>query len=333
MSSKVGAVLGTMTFGNTEKGAQTNQEDATKMMQMFADSPVSGDVPEFDSARMYQGGYTECVLGNIMKENPNLGTPKCSYSTKANPWFKNSLNPAALREQLEASVKNMGFTPVDIFYLHGPDANTPIEDTLQEVQKLHEEKQFVEFGLSNFTAWETACIHAHMDKNGWIKPTVYQGMYNGLTRAVEEQLFPCLRRLGIRFYAYNPLAGGVLSGKYKLSAEADKDEKEITEGRFNKNTVWGKAYQKRFMQQQQLQAVDLLRAPCDKEGIPMAQAALRWMMHHSKLVEKDRVIIGASKMEHFSANLEALSLGPLPESITKAFDEAWGLTEDRKSVV
>ena len=64
---------------------------------------------------------------------------------------------------------------MDIFYLHGPDAGNEIEPTLEEVAKLHQEKKFHRFGLSNFTSWETVFIHGYMEKKGYILPSVYQG--------------------------------------------------------------------------------------------------------------------------------------------------------------
>ncbi|XP_031232899.1 aflatoxin B1 aldehyde reductase member 2-like [Mastomys coucha] len=108
---------------------------------------------------------------------------------------------------------------VDLFYLHIPDHSTPVEETLQACHQLHQEGKFVELGLSNYASWEVAEICTLCKKNGWILPTVYQrrgkqipayalmGMYNDTTWQVEKELLPCLRHFGLRFYAYNPLAG------------------------------------------------------------------------------------------------------------------------------
>ena len=127
---------------------------------------------------------------------------------------------------------------VNVLYLHAPgevlhcstyvqaslilcelvlDKNTPIEDTLAAVQQLYESKQFAYLGLSNYAAWEVVWIWSYMRERGWVVPTVYQGMYNPLTRSVEVELLPALAKLGIAFYAYNPLCGGLLTGKHKYS--------------------------------------------------------------------------------------------------------------------
>ena len=144
-------------------------------------------------------------------------------------------------------------------------------------------------------------------------------MYNAITRAIEPELMPALRRLGMSFYAYNPLAGGVLTGKHsKGSASGSR-----TGGRFTDDTAWGKIYQSRFMQDAQFDAVEIVRAACKAADIPMAAAALRWMMHHSYLGEGDGVIIGASSLSHFESNMESCAQGPLPPIVVEAYDQAW----------
>jgi len=99
-----------------------------------------------------------------------------------------------------------------------PDSATPIESTLSAVQELHDEDLFEEFGLSNFSAWQVAQAWEIAARHGWIKPSVYQGLYNAITRAVEPELFKCLGNYGIRFHAYNPLAGGAFAKNFAGSA-------------------------------------------------------------------------------------------------------------------
>ena len=103
---------------------------------------------------------------------------------------------------------------VDTLYLHFPDPNTPIEESLSACAELYNGGKFKRFGLSNFPAWQVAHIWHICDRNDWPKPSVYQGLYNALSRAIEPELIPMLRDFDIPFYAYNPLAGGILSGKY-----------------------------------------------------------------------------------------------------------------------
>lgn len=163
-------VLGTMTFGG-----QTLEESARDFLKRFKDggyASVTGDNPELDTAIMYQGGQTEKILGNILGSDAK----PFKIATKANAFSpEKNLSPSGLREQLETSLKSLQAESVDLFYLHAPDADHEIEPTLEEVAKLHKEKKFQRFGLSNFTSWETVYIHSYMAQRGYIRPTVYQG--------------------------------------------------------------------------------------------------------------------------------------------------------------
>ena len=93
-----------------------------------------------------------------------------------------------------------------MWYLHGPDRSVPYEDTLRTVNELYKEGKFKRFGVSNYTAWEVAEIVGICRANGYVQPSVYQGIYNAIQRKVEPELLPCLRKFGIAFFAFNPRA-------------------------------------------------------------------------------------------------------------------------------
>ena len=137
--------------------------------------------------------------------------------------------------------------------------------------------------------------------------------YNVITRGIESELIPALRHANIRLVVYNPLAGGLLSGKHSL---ADGPQA----GRFKDNPM----YLNRFWNDTYFASIDAAKAACEAEGISLAAAALRWLVHHSMLSGKcgDAVIIGASSAAHLEANLVACADGPLPETLLKALDEA-----------
>ena len=145
-------------------------------------------------------------------------------------------------------------------------------------------------------------------------------MYNALTRAVESELFPCLRHLGMSYYAYNPLAGGILSGRHQFDAPPTEP------GRYAGN-AWAERYKERFWKRSIFDAIDSIQATL-KEVSPMTmtEASLRWMRHHSGMSggRGDCIIIGASKEEHVEANLKAVQGGPLDSQVVEAFDRAWG---------
>ncbi|XP_036602847.1 aflatoxin B1 aldehyde reductase member 4-like [Trichosurus vulpecula] len=280
---------------------------------------------ELDTAFMYSDGQSESIVGS-MGLGLGDGGSKAKIATKANPWDGKSLRPESVRSQLETSLQRLQCTRVDLFYLHAPDHNTPVEETLQACNELHREGKFVELGLSNYASWEVAEICTLCKKNGWVIPTVYQGMYNATTRQVETELLPCLRHFGMRFYAYNPLAGGLLTGKYKYE---DKDTKQ-PEGRFFGNS-WAETYRNRFWKEHHFQAIALvekaLAAAYGANPPSMTSAALRWMYHHSQLqgAHGDAVILGMSSLQQLQQNMAASEEGPLEPGVVKAFDQAWNL--------
>ncbi|KAL7947075.1 NADP-dependent oxidoreductase domain-containing protein [Trichoderma barbatum] len=307
-------VFGAMTIG--EKGATQARVhtlgETTEILDVFQEFGHS----EIDTARVYGGGSSENFLGQLDWQKRGI-----VMDTKLSPNDgEYTHQPASVRQGLLDSLKALGTEKVDMWYLHAPDHNTPYEDTLREVNKLYEEGYFKRFGISNYSAWETAQICEICIRNGWKKPDVYQGVYNALHRAVEPELFPCLRNYGIAFYQYNPLAGGILTDKYTL------DFQEHEEGsRFDPSRAQGVNYRSRYWNETYFKALDVARPVAAKLGISTAEAALRWSVHHSLMKNEhgDAVIIGASSAQQLRENLTSLDEGPLPDELVAAFDEGW----------
>ena len=322
----VGAVLGTMTFGSSV--------DAGEVKGIVAAFAAAGG-RELDTAYLYGKGAAEEILGGILRGNRESGasakqragkrsTPgkadsqELAVSTKAHPHATGDLSPASVRAQLERSLERLGMQTVEIFYLHQPDPTTALELTLSACQELYEEGKFRKLGLSNYPAWQVAGAWHTCHARGWVLPTVYQGMYNALTREVERELLPCLRQHSVRFYAYNPLAGGLLTGRYDSA-----DQLPVT-GRFSERP----SYRKRYWNPLFFQALAELRPVCNSAGIPMNEAALRWLLHHSRLQAQsgDAVVLGVSSLEHLRADIPAWRAGPLPQAVTAAFEAAWEIS-------
>ncbi len=273
---------------------------------------------ELDTARMYAHGETEQLLGPILADC----LEGFFISTKANAFkgYDESLNPTNLKLQIKTSLDALRLHKVDIFYLHAPDIDTPIEETLLAVQEIFEQGLFREFGLSNYASWEVVYIHGYCKLRGWVLPTVYQGMYNAITRDVERELFPALKKLNMRFYCYNPLCGGLLTGKHDFS---NPDGSEGT--RFDKKGDNWLRYANRYWKKEYFDALQEIGGACTKEDISVADASLRWLVHHSALRETagDAIIIGASTLDHLRANISSCEQGPLPVSVVAAFDAGW----------
>lgn len=339
--STVTPILGTMSMGG-----QTTEAVATEQMKYF----LSKGYIEIDTARMYCNGNTELLLGRVLKtlasqseSQPILNLDKIRIASKVNPFrgYNNNLKYQNVLQQSEDILHSLQKNSTEILYLHAPDIDTPIEETLLAINELYKSNKFVEFGLSNYAAWEVAYIHGFCKASNYPVPTVYQGMYNAITRDVERELFPCLQKLNIRFYAYNPLCGGLLTG-FPISACATifttglmqdwtgkHKPHDSTASKGTRFDPSNSLYRNRYWKDQYFQAISIIQQICDKESLKMPDCSLRWMFYHSKLSGSrcDGVIIGASDMNHLVSNLESCESGPLPESVVNAFDAAWELTK------
>ncbi len=144
-------------------------------------------------------------------------------------------------------------------------------------------------------------------------------------RSLEQELIPCCRRYGIDVVVYNPLAGGIFSGKYN-SADVPK------EGRYSDVAVkTGEMYRKRYFKDATFEALRVIEPVVQKHNLTLLETALRWCVHHSALNMKDGgrdgVIIGVSSFAQLESNLRDLDKGPLPDEVVKALDEAWLITK------
>jgi aflatoxin B1 aldehyde reductase len=295
-------ILGTMNFGR-----QIDEAAADRMLGMFLEQGHN----EIDTANHYAEGASEEILGRILTPERR---GRVYLATKANPFGGGNLRPESIVLQVETSLRRLKTDSVDLLYLHAPDLKTRIEVTLEACQKLFKQGKFREMGLSNYASWQVADIWHLCRQNGWVFPSVYQGMYNALTRDVERELFPAIRNFGIRFYAYNPLARGFLTGRYTELSEAPR------EGRFKLHQL----YLERYWKKPYFEALEVIRKALERAGLSLTQAALLWIRDHSSLKgnHRDGVIIAASSLEQWETNLRSLS-GELPAEVARAMDQAW----------
>lgn len=153
---------------------------------------------------------------------------------------------------------------------------------------------------------------------------IFYSMYNAITRSIEAELIPACRRYGLDIVIYNPLAGGLFSGKYKTTDIP-------TTGRYSDSVGnMGNLYRKRYFKDSTFKALQIVEPAVEAAGLTMVETALRWCIHHSALKVggvspdgNDGVIIGVSSFEQLEGNLKDCEKGPLPESVVKALDEAW----------
>ncbi|OAL24597.1 hypothetical protein AYO22_05386 [Fonsecaea multimorphosa] len=204
----------------------------------------------------------------------------------------------------------------DVFYLHCPDVSVPVEETLAGVNEAHRLGLFQHFGLSNYPTEDVLKIYDYCKAHDYILPSVFQGNYAPVARKLETLLFPTLRKLGIAFYGYSPLAGGFLT----------KTKQQIVEGagRFNTDFMNG-MYDQMYLKESYLQALALWEDIATEQGCSRAELAYRWVAYHSALRSEygDGIIIGASKFEQIEPTLQGLQKGRLNDSVVKRIDEVW----------
>ncbi|CZS92236.1 related to aflatoxin B1-aldehyde reductase GliO-like [Rhynchosporium graminicola] len=196
-------------------------------------------------------------------------------------------------------------------------------------------------------AFEVAEVVLTCKFNNWVRPTIYQGMYNAITRSLEHELIPACKKYGLDVVIYNPIAGGLFSGKYK--------SKDIpTEGRYRQVILQitsptlpslrglksklaidtavhiGELYRKRYFKDSTFEALRVIEPVVEKHGLTMVETALRWVVNHSALNVKDGtdgVIIGVSSLDQLDQNLKDCEKGPLPEEVLQALDKAWKISQ------
>lgn len=323
LSSRV--YLGTMNFAWTQASTYVDVPIATEMLRRFG---VAGGT-RLDTARIYAGGETEPMLADALAAVDPSAVPSSGWQigTKAHPSQPGGLGAAGLQSQFDASRSALGLSAkereteaLSEYYLHQPDTARPLLESLRAADALVKARRVSRIGLSNYHADEVARCFALCEEHGLTKPSVYQGLYNPLNRAVESELLPLLRAHGCSFVAYNPLAAGLLTGRHTQG-------EPVARGRFLNNPN----YLPRFYTEANFRALGPIRDACAASGVPMVEASYRWLLRHSALGANDGVLLGASNLEQLDSNIAAcLDDGgaDLPTEVAAAFDAAWEVTRD-----
>ena len=295
--------LGTMTFGS-----QVTEAGAARMVDYALDRGVNF----FDTANVYNDGLSEEITGRALgarRSRVVLATKVRGIMGDGDDSY-GGLSRAAVRRAIEASLRRLGTDYIDIYYLHMPDREVPIEDTLQVMDELRREGKIRWIGTSNYAAWQMAEMDSQMRRAGSAPPKVAQPMYNVLARGIEQEYLEFASRFGVSNVCYNPLAGGLLTGKQSLEGGP------IPGTRFDGNQM----YLDRFWHRAYFRAVNALKQLAKGHGISLTELSLRWVCNRP---EVQSVILGASKQEHLVQNIDASQRDRLPEDALKACDKVW----------
>ena len=304
-----GLKVSPLAFGTMTLGDPVAEDTSLELLDFVVDQGINF----IDTANGYNAGLSEEIIGKWMKARGNrerivLAT-KVRYAVGGDPDTAGSTPKVILRE-VENSLRRLNTDYIDIYYLHQPDDDTPIEITWRALESLVSSGKIRYIGVSNFAAWQVVEAVNLARNRGWTPPTVTQALHNAISRAAETELLPMTRAYDIGTCMYNPLAGGLLTGKYKAGKEADSDT------RFAANEM----YRKRYWNDPQRTAADQFSRIAAQRGRTSAELALRYMLDHPNV---DVTLFGATRREQVEQNLAAVTSSPLSTEELNLCDEIW----------
>ncbi len=297
--------LGTMTFGNKEWGCDQQASDG--IVKRFVDS--GGNF--IDTADTYSGGASEEMLGRAirgMNRDDLVIATKCWFPMGSTPNSR-ALSRKHILEACNASLKRMGTDYVDLYQIHGPDPNTPVEETMRALDDLVRSGKVRYLGCSNLYGWQIVKANAVAEKNGLERFVSAQHLYNMVRRDIEREILPASDDQGLGMICWSPLASGLLTGKYRNQASPPAGSRFAYQA---------KLYLPRFWWEEALKLVDLLVGTAEKLGKSPAQTALSWLFGDDRITA---AIVGARTVEQIADNVAAGDFD-LPEESRKVLTDA-----------
>jgi len=286
--------LGTMTFGK--------QADETASFAII-NKAINAGINFIDTADVYPippdektWGDTEVILGKWLKGKRHqfvLGT-KCRQrvGTSIND---EGLSRRHIMNSVEASLKRLQTDFFDLYQAHAPDPETPLEETLRAFDDLLHQGKVRAIGCSNYPAWQIALALGISEKHGWARWATVQPRYNLLYRDIEAELLPLCRSQNLGVLCYNPLAGGMLTGKYRSLENLDAG------ARFNLGKT-GDLYRQRYWHQAHLEEANRLSEYFSQRGKSIITASLAWVLNQPGITS---AILGASRPDQLDLTLKA----------------------------
>jgi aryl-alcohol dehydrogenase-like predicted oxidoreductase len=290
-----------MTFG-----AQCDETMARRMVDFSLDQGVNF----IDTANVYNCGAAEEITGGVLQGRRSRVTLVSKAGLKVGEADDQSgLSRRAIFRAIDESLERLRTDYLDIYYLHQPDYSTPLEETLGAMEDLVRAGKIRYPAASNFASWQICRMQSLAEKAGYSPIHVAQPMYNLLARGIEQEYLPMAKELGVNTIVFNPLAGGLLTGKHKGASP-------LPGTRFDQS----QAYRTRYWHQPNLHAVERLASVACAHGRSLVSLSLNWILNHT---DADCVVLGASRMEQLQENIRALDDGPLSPDVLAACDEVW----------
>ena len=302
--------LGTMTFG-----LQCDESQSQAILNAAQD----GGIDFLDTADVYPlggdrttAGKTEEIVGRWLKGKRQqfVVATKCVGQMGPKPWDQ-GMSRKHILDAIDASLRRLGTDYVDIYQLHGFDPLTPIDEALEALDTVVRSGRARYVGVSNWLAFRVARALGRSELKSLARIDSVQPRYNLLFRTFERDLLPLCEEEGVAVIPYNPLAGGLLTGKHDKGG-APQQGTRFTIGRA------GAMYQARYWHDKEFETVEQLRSVAREADISMATLAVRWVLSNSAITAP---IIGASRPDQLADSLAAEEKGSLPGEVKARLDQ------------
>ncbi len=289
--------LGTMTFGNNQWGiGGVDQELADQMVSLALDHGVN----LFDTANVYALGESEEILGRALKGRRHQAVVATKVRSRMGPGlFDTGLSRKHLYDALHASLRRLGTDYIDLYQLHGFDADVPMEETLRTLHQFVTSGKVRYLGLSNFAAWQIAKAQGLASCHGLERFVSAQMHYSLVNRDVENEVVPAIRDHGMGLIVWSALSGGFLSGKYRAGVARPEARIQDMAQSFPPFDV--------SAGQRVLEPLDILAV---RHRTSIAAVSLAWVADRPGVAS---VLIGARGLQQLEENLRAEEVRLTPD--------------------
>jgi aryl-alcohol dehydrogenase-like predicted oxidoreductase len=294
--------LGTMTFGgqgNFAKVGDTDLDGARRQIDMCLDAGIN----LIDTADVYSTGRSEEIVGEAIeaKRDDLLISTKVRMTMGGGPNMS-GLSRHHVISGCEASLRRLRTDHIDIYHVHEWDGMTPLEETLEALRYLVDTGKVRYVGVSNYTGWQLMKALGIAERDHLPRFICQQIYYSLQERSAEYELIPLGVDQGLGTLVWSPLAGGLLSGKYRRSQDAPAGSRHLTD--WNEPPVYD--------EDKLYDTVDVLIEVADSHGVSAAQVALAWLLGRPTV---SSVVIGARTEEQLADNLRAGELSLSDEEV------------------
>ncbi len=302
--------LGTMTFGLQCDEARSNA---------IMDAASAGGIDFFDTADVYPlgggattAGRTEEIVGSWLKGKRSsfILATKCVGQMGPKPW-EQGMSRKHILDAIDASLRRLDTDYVDLYQLHNYDALTPIDEALEALDTVVRAGKTRYVGVSNWLAHRVARALGRSELKGLVRIASVQPRYNLLFRSFERDLLPLCQEEAVAVIPYNPLAGGMLTGKHDRTAPPPAGS------RFSLGNA-AKRYQDRYWNAREFETIEALRPVAAEAGMSMATMAMSWVLSNPAITAP---IVGASRPEQLADSLAAAEKGELPADLKARLDD------------